>query len=274
MGEMFCYEAALSRPGTVTGGPASAPAPYTLDAVDEAFAMVRQVKYSQTVRLGAAGAGGRRALPPPSSSSSLAAAAALPGAPADAPTAASTSASSSSASACLVSVTPFCSGHTVGGSLWRVTVDGEDVVYAPAFAHRPDRHLNPTALATLTRPALLLLDGAGAAASLAKKDRDGALLEAILRTLRGGGSVLLPVDAAGRVLELLLALDAYWGLHRLGEVYPLVLLSAVGPNTIGFAQSELEWMSDSLARAFDHTQARVGSRTLLSSPRARMRERG
>lgn len=36
------------------------------------------------------------------------------------------------------------------------------------------------------------------------------LLDAVLSTLRGDGSVLLPVDSAGRVLELILLLERHW----------------------------------------------------------------
>jgi cleavage and polyadenylation specificity factor subunit 2 len=36
----------------------------------------------------------------------------------------------------------------------------------------------------------------------------------LLGVLRGGGSVLMPVDTAGRVLELLLVLDAAWAAQR------------------------------------------------------------
>lgn len=44
-----------------------------------------------------------------------------------------------------------------------------------------------------------------------------------MATLRGDGNVLLPVDSAGRVLELLLFLDGYWAERRV--VYPLVFLN-------------------------------------------------
>ena len=39
-------------------------------------------------------------------------------------------------------------------------------------------------------------------------------LELIITTLRGDGCVLLPVDAAGRVLELLLLLEGFWAQEK------------------------------------------------------------
>ena len=35
--------------------------------------------------------------------------------------------------------------------------------------------------------------------------------ELIMATLRGDGSVLIPVDAAGRMLEVALLLEEFWG---------------------------------------------------------------
>jgi Cft2 family RNA processing exonuclease len=32
----------------------------------------------------------------------------------------------------------------------------------------------------------------------------------ILKTVRGGGNVLIPTDSSGRVLELMRVLDQYW----------------------------------------------------------------
>jgi cleavage and polyadenylation specificity factor subunit 2 len=40
------------------------------------------------------------------------------------------------------------------------------------------------------------------------------LLDVILTTLRGDGSVLIPVDAAGRVLELVLLLEEFWSREK------------------------------------------------------------
>jgi cleavage and polyadenylation specificity factor subunit 2 len=44
--------------------------------------------------------------------------------------------------------------------------------------------------------------------------RSAALVDTVLSTLRADGNVLLPVDSAGRVLELVLLLDKYWTQHK------------------------------------------------------------
>lgn len=80
-----------------------------------------------------------------------------------------------------------------------------------------------------SRPTLLITDAYNALTSHPpRKERDKQLMgalavalrgsltlivfaaETVLGTVRGGGSVLLPVDSAGRVLELALCLHQQW----------------------------------------------------------------
>ena len=70
-----------------------------------------------------------------------------------------------------------------------------------------------------------------------------------MATLQDNGSVLLPTDSSARVLELAYLLDQRWAFHQLS--YPLIFLSYQSYNTIQYAKSILEWMSDAINRQFD-----------------------
>lgn len=63
----------------------------------------------------------------------------------------------------------------------------------------------------------------------------------------------MPVDAAGRVLELLLVLEAAWAAARPG--YGLALLSPVAFNALEFAKSQLEWMAEGLTHSLERSKA-------------------
>ncbi|XP_020079754.1 cleavage and polyadenylation specificity factor subunit 2 isoform X2 [Ananas comosus] len=76
--------------------------------------------------------------------------------------------------------------------------------------------------------------------------------EAILKALRADGTVLLPVDTAGRALELILILEQYWDQQHLS--FPIFFLTNVATSTIDYVKSFLEWMSDSIAKSFGHTR--------------------
>ncbi len=82
----------------------------------------------------------------------------------------------------------------------------------PFLAPPRCRLLNAAAFDTLpTRPALVISAAPPSGISqVPKKQREEALIQEILATLRHGGTVLVPVDPTGRVLELLMLLQAKW----------------------------------------------------------------
>lgn len=109
-------------------------------------------------------------------------------------------------------------------------------------------------------------------------------LDILKKTLRSGGNVLLPIDTAGRVLELILMLESvstgnmlllffspfswmymwvnvrswflqYWAEENL--VYPIYFLSYVSSSTIDYVKSFLEWMSDTIAKSFEQTRENI-----------------
>lgn len=150
-------------------------------------------------------------------------------------------------------IAPHVAGHLLGGTVWRITKDGEDIIYAVDFNHRKERLLNGTALPTFTRPAVLITDAINALTSQPpRQQREKEFVGTILNTLRADGNVLLPVDTAGRVLELLLVLEEYWTQNNL--TYPIFFLTYVASSTIDYVKSFLEWMSDSIAKSFEHTR--------------------
>ncbi|KAJ9059871.1 hypothetical protein DSO57_1036979 [Entomophthora muscae] len=164
-----------------------------------------------------------------------------------------------------ISVTAYGAGHTVGGTIWKIRKATDDIVYAPDFNHRKERHLNGTVLLSggvileaLYRPSLLIM-GAYSALSVQqpRKAVEQILLESITATLEneaGGGTVLLPVDSSARVLEIAFLLDQLWQEHGHLMNFPVVLISACAPTTLKYAKSMLEWMGGHLAEQFGNTR--------------------
>lgn len=151
-------------------------------------------------------------------------------------------------------ITPLPAGHSLGGTVWRIAAPGEeDIIYAPDFNHKKERHLNGCEIERILRPSLLLLGAMNADYEQPRRRlRDEKLMTTILSTLRSGGSVLVCSDTAGRVLELAHMLDQLWRNKDSGLVaYSLLLLSNVSYNVVEFAKSQIEWMSDKLTRAFE-----------------------
>ncbi|GFR46474.1 hypothetical protein Agub_g8051 [Astrephomene gubernaculifera] len=162
-----------------------------------------------------------------------------------------------------ICITPLPAGRFPGGAVWRVGLlgSGEEVVYAVDYNHRKERLLNETtfhellssssssATGTCCQPALLVSDCLNALAPVVdRRRRDEELLDAIRATVEGEGSVLLPTDAAGRVLELALLLDEHFAKARVAATP--VLLSSTIKTVLEFARSQLEYFGSEMAQAF------------------------
>ncbi|GAQ90662.1 Cleavage and polyadenylation specificity factor 2 [Klebsormidium nitens] len=155
-----------------------------------------------------------------------------------------------------ITISAHAAGHLVGGTLWKISKDGEDIIYAVDYNHRKERHLNGTVLLNFVRPAVLITDAYNAlSVQTPQKQRDQEFLEAVQGTLRTGGSVLVPVDTAGRVLEVLLCLEHYWGSNRAYQGFPVALLTSVSYNVVDFAKSSLEWMAENIGKHFERARA-------------------
>ena len=75
-----------------------------------------------------------------------------------------------------IEITPYPSGHVIGGTIWKIVKETEEIIYAVDYNHKKERHLNPTVLETLTRPSLLITDAYNALTRHpSRKERDQQL---------------------------------------------------------------------------------------------------
>ena len=221
---------------------------FSLDDIDAVFDNMRLLKYSEEMPLS-------DKLAPAASSSAAA------------PTLEPSEARSSSSSASRIVISPHASGHSVGGCVWRIVCEGAVLLYAVDYNHGRERHLQGGVLEAFTRPSLLIMDTASLAppptlssntnlsraqpATTTRKIRESSLLDAVLGCVNGGGVCLLPVDSAGRVLELLVLLHLTWEASRMYERVPLLFASPQSGTTIEFVQQQVEWLSDAMQKHFN-----------------------
>ncbi|KAG0172138.1 cleavage and polyadenylation specificity factor subunit 2 [Apophysomyces sp. BC1034] len=160
-----------------------------------------------------------------------------------------------------ITITAYAAAHTIGGTIWKIKQDTDEIVYAVDFNHRKECHLDGTALYSggvmldaLTRPSLLITDALNASVihPPRREDRYAAMFDTMISSLEKGGSVLLPTDSSARVLELSYLLDQHWTFYQLN--YPLIMLTNTSYHTAHFAKSMLEWMGDDLTKKFSQTR--------------------
>lgn len=154
-------------------------------------------------------------------------------------------------SSSMLTIMPFNAGHSLGGTVWKIVKEMDEIVYAVDYNHQKERHLSGTAFDILGRPSILITD---ASSALNKVKYNAAheqrMIGSIVETLRRGGNVLVPCDTAGRSLELALLLENEWRREKGLGVYPIIMLSPMSVRTIEFASHQLEWMSDEVMKAF------------------------
>ena len=217
MGQMSLYDhhANLCLDGS--------PPVFSLEEMDQAFAELQTIKYAQTILL-----------------------------PRDKPR---------------LSITAYRAGHVVGGAFYVLQrlQDETSVVVTSTYHIAKELHLDSSTLLQYgATPDVLVTSPGGPAMKLlgqlyaTKKmvpplvtQSQRNLVEHILSVLRRDGNVLLPADASGRILELVLLLSTHWERHRLEGTYNLVWLGPMVDNTIDFCRAQLEWMANALGNQFD-----------------------
>ncbi|KAJ1658834.1 hypothetical protein IWQ61_001983 [Dispira simplex] len=155
-----------------------------------------------------------------------------------------------------ITITAFSAGHTIGGTLWKVSKDTEDIVYAVDYNHTREKHLNGSDLLhqgviidTLCRPSLLITSAHNALVTQpSRKQRDASFAKVLHQTLTAGHNVLIPTDSSARVLELCYMLDQLWETQR--YTFPVFFLTHRSYRTVAYAKTMLEWMSDTLTERF------------------------
>ncbi|KAJ8610686.1 hypothetical protein CTAYLR_005669 [Chrysophaeum taylorii] len=153
-------------------------------------------------------------------------------------------------------ITAHRAGYSIGGSAWRVARAGADVVYLVDARHATERHA--PAAAIVERPAVLVVDARAldrGVSSVPKREAEEKLVSKALERLRAGGTVLLPVDATTRLVELALVFDEAWRDKKLGGAYDLVIVHAMARTVLELARTQLEWMAPSVQK-LDVTKTR------------------
>ncbi|TPX35203.1 dolichyl-phosphate-mannose---protein mannosyltransferase [Synchytrium endobioticum] len=154
-----------------------------------------------------------------------------------------------------IQITPYPAGHTVGGAIWKIKEDTNDILYAVDYNHLKERHLDPTVLHqnppidAFNRPSVLITDAYNAINNPpSRKNRETTLFDALATAMQNDASVLIPIDTSTRVLEIAYMLESYWRSKNLTT--PLFLLTHQASRTIATAKVLLEWMGESIEREF------------------------
>lgn len=169
-----------------------------------------------------------------------------------------------------ITITAYSAGHTLGGTIWKIQQAQESIVYAVDWNHSRENCLRAAAflsggggvpIETLGRPTALVCSAKNSeVVNIAggRKKRDEMLLESIKKTaLERGGTVLIPTDSVGRVLELVYLLEHAWrkdlelSSRVKGKGVSLYLAGRRVKRLGQVVGSMLEWMDEGVVREFE-----------------------
>ncbi|GAB7360472.1 hypothetical protein MBLNU230_g8424t1 [Neophaeotheca triangularis] len=166
-----------------------------------------------------------------------------------------------------LTITAYCAGHTLGGTIWHIQHGLESIVYAADWNQGRENLFAGAAwlssstggaeiVEQLRRPTALICSSKGVEKTnpLSRKKRDETLIALIRETVAQGGKVLIPSDSSARVLEMAFILNSSWrenidGPHS--ETYrntQIYMASKSSTSTVRYMQSMLEWTEETVMR--------------------------
>lgn len=163
-----------------------------------------------------------------------------------------------------VIITAYDAGHSIGGTIWKISDGAEFALVAYDWNHSRDAHLRGAFLDNgqikkqLVMPALMITSTQVSQGSL-RRNRQ-RLESDITAIIQRGGSVLLPSSTA-RVLELILIVDQL--LEEKNFSATILLVSHVGQRTLEHAGAMLEWMEASIVEGWQTKNESPFARTRL-----------
>ncbi|KAK3672203.1 hypothetical protein LTR78_007956 [Recurvomyces mirabilis] len=181
-----------------------------------------------------------------------------------------------------LTITAYGAGHTLGGTIWHIQHGMESIVYAADWNQGRENLLPGAAflsggqeiLEPLQRPTALICSANGVERNetLARKDRDAALISLVRETIAQGGKVLIPTDSSARMLEIAFLLNEAWrdGLggphadtYRPARVY---MASKTAKTTVRYLQSMLEWVEESVRAEAEAAMTKSKGQGALRDP--------
>ena len=159
-----------------------------------------------------------------------------------------------------ISITAQPGGRLIGGSYWIITVGSQRIVYSVDYSLVTDTHVSGLSVLPARKANVLITDttklGTFSTKNAATKKHANSIdtmMDMIKATLRSDGSVLIPVDPNGRVLELLLALENAFTSEAALTIYPVVFLSPLGDVVLDQVKTRMEWMNKSILTEFENS---------------------
>jgi len=148
-----------------------------------------------------------------------------------------------------LTIQAFYAGHVLGAAMFLIKCGDQSVFYTGDFNMTPDRHLGAARVLPDLRPNLLITETTYASTIRdSKRARERDFLQRITETINGGGKVLIPVFALGRVQELCILLETYW--ERLDLKVPIYHSTGLADRATKYYRLFVGWTNEKIKKNF------------------------
>ena len=162
-----------------------------------------------------------------------------------------------------VTITAYPAGHTIGGTIWNIRKDQENIVVMLDWNHAKERivggMLDTKTARLLDRASSVITDVRGSAMkqSPTRKSREQYLIgilpfrrkahkDSITSALTADQDVLIPAPPPTRTFDLLLLLDTAFHTTPTLQKYPVFYLARTANRAITATKTMLEWLSQEI----------------------------
>lgn len=150
-----------------------------------------------------------------------------------------------------LSLTPYNSGYSIGGSIWLLENNiNEKIVYAPMWNHSKDEFLNNCKLfnnSDLIRPTTFITNCEYISTKYSHSTRIQKFIDLIQKNLNNGTNVLLPTTLTGRFFELIIPILLNKNIHS--NIY---MVNFTGLENLKILSNFLEWMNQSIIKLWEN----------------------
>jgi cleavage and polyadenylation specificity factor subunit 2 len=161
-----------------------------------------------------------------------------------------------------ITITAYPAGHSIGGTVWNIKKDQENIVVMVDWNHAKERivggMLDAKTLRLLERASCVITDVRGSSIPKVptRKVREQFVIgmlhsnktnsDSITSALTSEQSVLLPVLPPTRVLDLLLLLDNAFTTTPALQPFPIFYLARTSQRALSATRTMLEWLSQDI----------------------------
>lgn len=161
-----------------------------------------------------------------------------------------------------LSFVAYSSGVNIGGSIWCIMCNAEKLLYAPLWNHAKDILINGTSaidtngkpLSTAMKPSTIITSFEKFGSTIPYRKRSINFKDTLEKSLQNGGSVLIPANISGKLLDLLVLTKEFLYENSIDRKYNnlnILLISYSRGRIITYVRSMLEWFSASLLKTWN-----------------------